>query len=49
MLPSPGGRGAGGEGETLHKSGFQVKLTPLGTAMPLQLSVLNNLQSAVLK
>ncbi|EKE98566.1 hypothetical protein FDUTEX481_03870 [Tolypothrix sp. PCC 7601] len=35
LLPSPGGRGVGGEGETLHKSGFHVKLTPLGTAMPL--------------
>ncbi|EKE97196.1 hypothetical protein FDUTEX481_05282 [Tolypothrix sp. PCC 7601] len=36
MLPSPCGRGAGGEGETLHKSGFHVKLTPMGTVVPLQ-------------
>ncbi|BAY94273.1 hypothetical protein FDUTEX481_02981 [Tolypothrix sp. PCC 7601] len=35
-LPSPCGRGAGGEGETLHKSGFHVKLTRRGNALPLQ-------------
>ncbi|EKE97002.1 hypothetical protein FDUTEX481_06066, partial [Tolypothrix sp. PCC 7601] len=27
---------AGGEGETLHKSGFHVKLTPMATTLPLQ-------------
>ncbi|EKE97206.1 hypothetical protein FDUTEX481_05292 [Tolypothrix sp. PCC 7601] len=32
MLPSPCGRGAGGEGETLHKSEFHVKLTLMGNA-----------------
>ncbi|EKF03329.1 hypothetical protein FDUTEX481_02603, partial [Tolypothrix sp. PCC 7601] len=32
----PRGRGAGGEGETLHKSGFHFKLTPMGTALLLQ-------------
>ncbi|BAZ02636.1 hypothetical protein NIES37_66490 [Tolypothrix tenuis PCC 7101] len=47
LLPSPGGRGAGGEGETLQISGFHVNLTPMGTAMPLKLSVPHNLQSAV--
>ncbi|EKF03901.1 uroporphyrinogen-III synthase, partial [Tolypothrix sp. PCC 7601] len=31
--PSPRGRGAGGEGETLHKSGFHVNLTPLGQCL----------------
>ncbi|BAY99790.1 hypothetical protein NIES37_37730 [Tolypothrix tenuis PCC 7101] len=36
LLPSPGGRGAGGEGETLQPSGFHVKLTPLTGAVPLQ-------------
>ncbi|EKF03831.1 hypothetical protein FDUTEX481_02241 [Tolypothrix sp. PCC 7601] len=36
MLPSPGGRGAGGEGRTLSPSGFHLKLTPMGTALPLQ-------------
>ncbi|EKF02502.1 hypothetical protein FDUTEX481_06665 [Tolypothrix sp. PCC 7601] len=34
-LPSPCGRGAGGEGETLQPRGFHVKLTPMGTALPL--------------
>ncbi|EKF01003.1 hypothetical protein FDUTEX481_07869, partial [Tolypothrix sp. PCC 7601] len=33
-LPSPSGRGAGGEGETFHPSGLHVKLTPLGIALP---------------
>ncbi|EKF02653.1 hypothetical protein FDUTEX481_06821, partial [Tolypothrix sp. PCC 7601] len=36
LLPSPCGRGAGGEGETLHKSEFHVKLTPMGTPWPLE-------------
>ncbi len=35
LLPSPGGRGAGGEGETLQPNGFHVKLTPMGNAVPL--------------
>ncbi|EKE98934.1 hypothetical protein FDUTEX481_03122 [Tolypothrix sp. PCC 7601] len=35
MLPSPCGRGAGGEGETLQPSGFHVKLTRRGNALPL--------------
>ncbi|EKF03893.1 hypothetical protein FDUTEX481_03087 [Tolypothrix sp. PCC 7601] len=34
-LPSPCGRGAGGEGETFHKSGFHVKLTPMPLPMYL--------------
>ncbi|BAY34870.1 hypothetical protein NIES2107_67800 [Nostoc carneum NIES-2107] len=29
LLPSPCGRGAGGEGETLQPRGFHVKLTPM--------------------
>ncbi|BAY97639.1 hypothetical protein NIES37_15830 [Tolypothrix tenuis PCC 7101] len=29
LLPSPGGRGAGGEGKTFAQSGFHVKLTPI--------------------
>ncbi|WP_339375982.1 hypothetical protein [Calothrix sp. NIES-2098] len=36
LLPYPCGRGAGGEGETLQPSGFHVKLTPMGNAMPLR-------------
>ncbi|BAZ01998.1 hypothetical protein NIES37_60050 [Tolypothrix tenuis PCC 7101] len=36
LLPSPGGRGAGGEGRTLSPSGFHVKLTPMTGAVPLQ-------------
>ncbi|EKE98643.1 hypothetical protein, partial [Tolypothrix sp. PCC 7601] len=39
-LPSPCGRGAQGEGETFQPRGFHVKLTRLGTALPLKLSVL---------
>uniref|UniRef100_UPI0005EAC41A hypothetical protein n=1 Tax=Tolypothrix sp. PCC 7601 TaxID=1188 RepID=UPI0005EAC41A len=35
-LPSPCGRGAGGEGETLQPGGFHVKLTPMTGAVPLQ-------------
>ncbi|EKF04161.1 hypothetical protein FDUTEX481_02129 [Tolypothrix sp. PCC 7601] len=35
MRPSPTGRRAGGEGETLHKSGFHVKFTPMSPALPL--------------
>ncbi|EKF02780.1 hypothetical protein FDUTEX481_05580 [Tolypothrix sp. PCC 7601] len=35
MLPSPCGRGAQGEGETLQPSSFHVKLTPLGMAVPI--------------
>ncbi|MBD2207380.1 MULTISPECIES: hypothetical protein [unclassified Calothrix] len=31
-----GKRVAGGEGETFSPSGFHVKLTPMGSAMPLQ-------------
>ncbi|BAY89559.1 hypothetical protein NIES3275_15620 [Microchaete diplosiphon NIES-3275] len=34
LLPSPGGRGAGGEGRTLSPSGFHVKLTPMGIRFP---------------
>ncbi|BAY98892.1 hypothetical protein NIES37_28700 [Tolypothrix tenuis PCC 7101] len=36
LLPSPGGRGVGGEGKTLQPSGFHVNLTPLGIACPLE-------------
>ncbi|EKE98459.1 hypothetical protein FDUTEX481_03993 [Tolypothrix sp. PCC 7601] len=36
MLPSPCGRGAGGEGETLQPSWFYVKLTQVALPVPLQ-------------
>ncbi|EKF01425.1 hypothetical protein, partial [Tolypothrix sp. PCC 7601] len=38
-LPSPCGRGAGGEGKTLQPRGFHVKLTPLGTALPSRIFI----------
>ncbi|EKE98500.1 hypothetical protein FDUTEX481_03956, partial [Tolypothrix sp. PCC 7601] len=34
LLPSPCGRGAQGEGETLQPRGFHVKFTRMGIAMP---------------
>ncbi len=38
LLPSPGGRGAGGEGRTLSPSGLHVTLTPISIAKPLPLT-----------
>ncbi|EKF00472.1 hypothetical protein FDUTEX481_08904, partial [Tolypothrix sp. PCC 7601] len=39
LLPSPCGRGAGGEGETLQLSEFHVKLTPLSLPHTCQLKL----------
>ncbi|RCJ14730.1 hypothetical protein A6S26_34850 [Nostoc sp. ATCC 43529] len=36
-LPSPLGRGAGGEGKTLAQKGFHVKLTPMNNVVPLRI------------
>ncbi|BAZ00322.1 hypothetical protein NIES37_43110 [Tolypothrix tenuis PCC 7101] len=36
---APGGRGAGGEGETLQPSGFHIKLTPMENAHLCQLKL----------
>ncbi|RCJ18077.1 hypothetical protein A6S26_29390 [Nostoc sp. ATCC 43529] len=38
-LPSPKGRGAGGEGKTLSQSGFHVRLTPMTAVLPLLWSI----------
>ncbi|BAY33730.1 hypothetical protein NIES2107_56320 [Nostoc carneum NIES-2107] len=36
VMDSPQGEGLGVRAKTLLQSGFHVKLTPMGTALPLQ-------------